>query len=103
MENVSTLDYLLQIETKAAAMVNDAQTEADRRMHESGAKNHAAYEERYKAEVQRLDKLFRENKENTKKQYLQTLEEYRNKISSIDVNVERFSALLNEYLDARGS
>jgi len=102
MENVSTLDYLLQIETKAAALVNDAQTEADRRMHESETKNHAAYEERFKAEVQKLDALLRESKENTKKQYLQTLEEYLREISSIDINVERFSALLNEYLDAKG-
>jgi len=102
MENVSTLDYLLQIETKAAALVNDAQTEADRRMHESETKNHSAYEERFKAEVQRLDALLQESKENTKKQYLQTLEEYRREISSIDINVERFSALLNEYLDAKG-
>ena len=102
MENVSTLDYLLEIETKAASMVNDAQAEADRRIHESEVKSHTAYEDRFKAEVQRLDALFRESKENAKKQYLEALEEYRREISSINVNVERFCALLNEYLDAEG-
>jgi len=102
MENVSTLDYLLEIETKAAAMVNDAQAEADRRTHENEVKNHTAHEERLKVEVQKLDALLQESKENTKKQYLEALEEYRREISSVNVNVERFCALLNEYLDAEG-
>ena len=102
MENVNTLDYLLQIETKAAAMVNDAQAEADRRIHESEGKNHAAFEERFKAEAHRLEISFQESRENTRKQYIKTLEEYQKEISGINVNVENFSALLNEYLDSEG-
>jgi len=102
MENVNTLDYLLQIETKAAAMVNDAQAEADRRIHESEGKNHAAFEGRFRTEAQRLETLFQESKENTKKQYLKTLEEYQKEISGVNVNMDNFSALLNEYLDAGG-
>jgi len=102
MENVNTLDYLLQIETKAAAMVNDAQAEADRRIHESEGKNHAAFEERFRAEAQRLEASFQESRENTKRQYLKALEEYQKEISGVNVYAENFCALLNEYLDAEG-
>lgn len=98
MENVNTLDYLLQIETKAAALVNDAQQEADRRMYQSEEKNHAAYEEQYRAKVQMLEAINQKEIEKTKEKYLETLDEYRREISNVNVNIDRFSSLLNEYL-----
>jgi len=98
MENENTLDHLLQIEAKAAALVNDAQAEADRRIHESEEKNRAAYEERFRAEVQAKETSLKKEKEKIKAQYDKELEDYRNEISGIDVNVGKFSALLNDYL-----
>ena len=100
MDNVNTLDHLLQIETKAAALVNDAQAEADRRIHESEEKNHTLYEERYRAKVQELEASLKEEKEKIKIRYQNELDEYRKEISMVDVNVERFSALLNDCLSA---
>jgi len=101
MENANTLDHLLQIETKAASLVNDAQAEAGRRINENEAKNHAAYEERFKAKVQELEALLKEEKEKIKNRYQNELDEYRREISKANVNVERFSALLNNYLAER--
>ena len=98
MGNVNTLDNLLQIETQAAALVNDAQAEADRRIHESETKNHTAYEECFRAKVQKLETLLKEEKEKTKKRYQDELDDYRKKISTVDADYERFSVLLNEYL-----
>lgn len=98
MENVNTLDHLLKIEAKAAALVNDAQEEADRRIHESEEKNHTAYEDRFKVEIQMLEAMVQKNREKTKKQYKEALDNYRKEISGVNVNMERFSALLNDYL-----
>ena len=98
MENENTLDYLLQIESKAASLVSDAQEEADRRLHESEEKNHTAYDESYKAQVQRLETLLQESKEKINSQYNEELEKYRREISCLNINTERFSMLLNEYL-----
>jgi vacuolar-type H+-ATPase subunit H len=101
MDNVNTLDHLLQIETRASALVNDAQAEADRRIHENEEKNHTLYEERYRAKVQELEASLKEEKEKIKIRYQKELDEYREEISMVDVNVESFSALLNDYLSAR--
>ncbi|MDR2964783.1 MAG: hypothetical protein LBU88_03305 [Treponema sp.] len=99
MEQANTLDILLQVEAKAAGMVKDAQDEADRRIHDSEEKNRAAYEERYKAEILAQNNSLIENQENIKNEYKETLDTYRNDILQIEVNKERFSALINEYLE----
>jgi len=98
MENESTLDHLLQIEAKAAALVNDAQAEADRRIRESEEKNRASYEERYRLEVQKQEASLKNEIEKTRNEYQKELDEYRSEISGIDNNVERFCAVLNGYL-----
>jgi len=98
MENSNTLDHLLEIEAKAAALVNDAQEEADKRVHESEIKNLTAYEEHFKVEAQKLEDSLIKEKERLRTQYQQTLDEYSNEISGINVNVDRFSSLLNRYL-----
>jgi vacuolar-type H+-ATPase subunit H len=102
MENVNTLDHLLQIEAKAAALVSDAQAEGDRRIHESEEKSRAIYEERYKAQAQSLESDFKKEKERLRDEYQKALEEYRREISGINVNVDNFCALLNGYLAEKG-
>jgi vacuolar-type H+-ATPase subunit H len=98
MENVNTLDHLLQIEAQAAALVSDAQAEADRRIHENEEKNRAAYEEHFKAEIQARETSLKKEKDKIKEQYDKAIEEYRKEISAINFNAEKFSALLNDYL-----
>jgi len=98
MENSNTLDHLLEIEAKASALVNDAQEEAEKRIHENEVKNQTAYEECFKTEAQKLEDALIKEKERLRTQYKQTLEEYRNDISNININVDRFSSLLNKYI-----
>jgi len=95
MENENTLDHLLQIEAKAAGLVNDAQAEADRRIHENEAKCREVYEERYKVEAQKLDASLQIEKEKIKSEYQKALDEYRAEISGVKTNVDNFCALLN--------
>jgi len=102
MENSNTLDHLLEIEAKAAALVNDAQEEAEKRIHENEIKNQTAYEDRFKEEAQKLEDSLIKEKERLREQYKQTLDEYRNEISGININIDRFSSLLNKYLAGEG-
>jgi len=102
MENESTIEHLLQIEAKATALVNDAQAEADRRIHDSEEKNRAAFEERYRVEVQKLETSLKKEKENTRKEYQKALDGYRQEISDININVDNFCAVLNGYLAEKG-
>jgi len=95
MDNDEVLGHLLKIEAEAAALVNDAQAEADRRVLEAEKQNHAAYEERYRREGEKLENEFQSLKENIRRQYQTELESYSNKITSLPVDVNRFSALLD--------
>jgi vacuolar-type H+-ATPase subunit H len=97
MENDNTLEHLLKIEAEAAALVNDAQAEADRRIHENEEKNRKIYEERFRVETQKRELSLRKEKEKLREQYQQKLEDYRNGISAVKVDVEKFSALFNQY------
>ena len=102
MENANTLDHLLQIEARAAALVSDAQAEADRRIHDSEEKNREAYEERFRAEAQTLEASLRNEKERTREEYQKALEDYRKEIAGISINTDGFCALLNDCLAAKG-
>jgi vacuolar-type H+-ATPase subunit H len=95
MDNDEVLGHLLKIESEAAALVNDAQMEADRRVLEAEKQNHAAYEERYRTAGEKLENEFQASKEKIRRQYQTDLESYSTKISSFHVDVNRFSALLD--------
>jgi F0F1-type ATP synthase membrane subunit b/b' len=98
MDNDEVLGHLLKIESEAAALVNDAQAEADKRVLEAEKQNHAAYEERYRKEGERLGNEFQALKEKIRRQYQTELESYSNKITSLHIDVNRFSALLDRFV-----
>ena len=102
MEKENTLNHLLKIEAEAAALVNDAQTEADRRIHENEEKNRAVYEERFRAEAQMRELSLKKEKDRLRRQYQTALEEYRKEISSVNVDMQCFSNLFNEFIAGAG-
>jgi len=102
MDNKEVIDHLLKIESEAAALVNDAQAEADNRITEAEKQNRAVYEKRFLEENQRLEKEFLQSKELARQQYRKELETYKEKISSVNVNNDRFSALLDSLVLGEG-
>ena len=98
MENNNTLDHLLKIEAEAAALVSDAQAEADRRIRNNEEKCRSAYEDKFRERTKTLDAFLKNDEDKIKKQYQQALEDYRQEISGIKVDTESFSILLNKYL-----
>jgi F0F1-type ATP synthase membrane subunit b/b' len=98
MDNDEVLGHLLKIESEAAALVNNVQAEADRRVLEAEKQNHAAYEERYRSEGARHENEYQALKEKIQRQYQTELEAYSDKISSLHVDVNRFSALLDKFV-----
>jgi len=102
MDNKEVIDHLLKIESDAAALVNDAQAEADRRITEAEKENRAAFDKRFLEENQRLEKEFLQAKELARQQYQKELETYKEKISSIPVNNDRFSSLLDSLVLGEG-
>ena len=95
MDNDEILGHLLKIESEAAAMVDDAQAEADRRILEAERQNHANFEERYQRESEKLENEFNAIKQDAHRQYQAELDAYRETISSVSVDVNRFTVLLD--------
>ena len=102
MANNSALDHLLEIEARAAAIVNDAQQEADRRIHENEEKNRVTFDERCKAQMQKHQAEVKKIIEDNKNLYQNTLDQYQNGISEIKADTQKFNSLLNEYLFNEG-
>jgi vacuolar-type H+-ATPase subunit H len=102
MDNNEVLDHLLKIEAEAAALVNDAQAEADNRITEAEKQNRAAYEKRFREENAILEKGLLQSKKLARQRYQEELETYKAKISSVHVNNDRFSALLDRLVLGEG-
>ena len=98
MNDEDALGRLLKIEAEAAALVNDAQAEADRRAAEGERQSRDASEERYRAEAEALEREYQNEKEHVKNQYQNELAAYREKLSAIRGDMDRFSALLDRLI-----
>ena len=98
MDNNEVLDHLLKIESEAAALVNSAQAEADRRVTVAEKEKRAVYDEHYRMEIERLEGEFQKLKKLTQQQYQEELEAYKQKISSAGVDMDRFSVLLDKFV-----
>ncbi|MDR1971675.1 MAG: hypothetical protein LBQ46_07115 [Treponema sp.] len=99
----NVLGHLLKIEADAAAMVDDAQAEADRRVAESEKLNRARYDEEYGREAAELDRAFDEEIIRIRADYQAQLEAYRKTLDSISVDQGRFSALMDKFLASSGA
>jgi len=95
MDNNEVLDHLLKIESEAAALVKDAQAEADRRIAKAEKQNREIHEERYQEELKKLESEFQKYKEQVRQQYLEEINAYREKISSLNSDTDAFSVLLD--------
>jgi len=95
----STLEHLLAIEAEAAALVTDAQTEANRRIRENEETNRSVYEQRIKKEILLRETDLKQEKEKITALYINELDNYRKEISGINVDEQKFFFLFNKYLE----
>ncbi|MCL2243155.1 MAG: hypothetical protein FWC03_01650 [Treponema sp.] len=102
MDNANTLDHLLKIEAEAAALVEDAQAEAERRIHEFEEKNRALFDELFRMEVEMREAFLKKEIEKAKIKYQQLLDDYKNEISRVSADEKHFASLFNEFLAVEG-
>jgi F0F1-type ATP synthase membrane subunit b/b' len=98
MVEQNVLQHLLQIEAQAAALVDDAQAEADRRISEGEKKARAQYESQYSQKQKYLETDYSKHKHDTEKEYRRLLEAYREEINLLPVDKKSFSSLAEDFL-----
>ena len=98
MNDHYVLQHLLDLESQAADLVNNAQAEADKRVSDGEKQNSARYKEAYAREVQTLEKSCAEKLTVVKEDYRKQLEVYRKNLETMPRNKERFFSLAEEEL-----
>ena len=98
MDDQEVLQHLLNLESKAAALVTDAQAEADRRVSEGEQQNRAHYDEVYSAEVAELEASYTRNIARVREDYSTQLEEYMESVKSVSLDKAAFSSLAEKLL-----
>lgn len=91
------LAHLLDIEAQAAALADEAQAEADRRVSEGEKLNRARYEECYGREAADREAAYVREIEGAKEAYKKALEAYRESLRQIGTDKKAFSALMTEF------
>jgi selenocysteine lyase/cysteine desulfurase len=92
------LRHLLELESQASALVDDAQAEADRRVSENEKENRARYDEQYGREAAELNGNYEKQVQAVKEEYQRQLEAYRDSITALPVHGDAFAALAESLL-----
>ena len=98
MEDHDVLQHLLNLDAKAAALVNDAQAEADRRIAEGEKQNRVRYDEIYTREAEALEASFTRNIAEVKEDYRKQLDLYREHLVTMPQNISAFSSLAEKLM-----
>ncbi|MDR0314143.1 MAG: hypothetical protein LBI14_11175 [Treponema sp.] len=94
----SVLKHLLNLEAEAAALVNEAQAETERRIAEGEKICRARHDESYSAEVASLEAAYNNEISAVKEDYKKQLEASRDSLKTMPVNQKQFSALAERLL-----
>ncbi|WP_010259723.1 hypothetical protein [Treponema primitia] len=87
------LKHLLNVESHASVLVDDAQAEADRRVAENEKENRARYDERYSLEAAELNGEYEKAVLAVKEDYKQQLKAYQESLAVMPVHGDTFSQL----------
>ena len=98
MDDHEILQHLLNLESEARTLVDDAQAEADRRISEGEKQNRALYEEAYAREVESLESRYFQNLAEIKEDYRKQLEAYRETLKAVPRDMEGFSLLAEKLM-----
>jgi len=93
MEDKDILQHLLEIEGSAAALVDDAQAEADRRIKEAEEQNRLAYDGEYQKLIAELETEYKKELDAARAEYDKSLDEYRQSLDTMPRDNNAFSAL----------
>ena len=87
------LRHLLDVESQAASLVDEAQAEADRRVAEGEKENRARYDERYGLLAAKLNGEYEAAVLAVKEDYTRQLDAYASSLAAMEIQGTAFSAL----------
>jgi hypothetical protein len=101
-EDSAVLRRLLEVEAEAAALVDKAQAEADKRLKACEEQNRTRHDEEYRRLMDGLEARYGERLEAARAEYRASLDEYRKSLDSMPFDTAAFSRLAGELLLGSG-
>ncbi len=98
MDEQDMLRHLLEVESEAASLVNDAQVEADKRVAENEKLYRSRFDDLYGKEVSLLEKSYQEAVSKVKSDYDEDLKDYRKSFENESIHHEAFISLAESFL-----
>jgi len=98
MDEHDVLQHLLKIEAEADTLVEDAQTEVDRRITEGEKENRAHYEKQYGQAVAVLEADYTKEIATIKEEHQKQLDVYQKSLDTIPIHTNEFSKFVSQLL-----
>ena len=93
MNEHEVLQHLLDLEKEAAALIDDAQAEADRRVSEGEKQNRLKFDEVYSNELKALESSFAEKIAAVNEDYSKQQEQYQEGLKKASWDFKNFSSV----------
>ena len=98
MDEHEILRHLLDLEKEAAALIDDAQAEADRRISEGEKANRIRFDDVYARELEALESSYEEKIAAVNEDFRKQLEDYRKNLKAVSPNLKAFSSIAGKLL-----
>ncbi len=98
MDEQDMLRHLLEVESEAASLVNDAQIEADKRVAENEKQHRSRFDDQYSKEVSLLEENYRNALSEVRNRYDEELKAYRESFEHEKIDHEAFVSLAESFL-----
>ena len=98
MNETDIIGHLIQIESEAANMIMDAQTEADRRITEAKKKADDLYKEKYDNLINSLEANLQESKSKIDLEYDNLFNEFKENTTTVSQDKRMLNQKLDSYL-----
>jgi F0F1-type ATP synthase membrane subunit b/b' len=98
VEDQDVLHHLLKVESQAAALASDAQTEADKRILEADKEGRAVYEAGYAEAQTEREAAYKEAMAAVRNSYQAELQAYRKKMDELKMDKNAFFSLADAML-----
>ncbi|MDR3335102.1 MAG: hypothetical protein LBT13_09510 [Treponema sp.] len=102
MDDRNVLQHLLKVEAEAAALVHDAQAEADRRLAHGEQESRLRYDEGFGREAAALEAGYEQAIAAVRADYQKQLDAYQVCLDTMTVRQDRFAALVESLLSLHG-
>ncbi len=97
---INVINHLLEIESQATTLIDDAQVESKRRTMAAKAKADEIFSAKYRDLVETLEKEYNEKNQQYQTEHNNEIESYKNKILQANQDVNAFNAFLDNILKA---